>query len=443
LNNSNDTRRNGCRHTIKHGGISLLCFWHGLMVLLIQSPSAIASPPGKNDLAHIHQQLNTLRKQKQSNESERSRNENALRTSELAISRINRDLRDLQEREQATQDGLAATDRQINAVRQSAQAQQDALSSLLRHLYINSNQPNNDLQLLFGNTNVGDTQRDSTLASYLQHSRQAQIARLHANATELDALRTHQQMLQQQLAQQQRQQEQQIRLLKTEQQNRQVILAKLGSTIALQQQQITSLEEDEKRMTRLLEELARAAAKREAARKEAARRDAVKREAERRANLHHAPRTEHPEETIAQQNISQPEPPAIGFGQMKGKLPMPTAGTLIHRFGTPREAGGTLWKGLFIKAPAGQRVVSVGAGQVVFADWLRGFGNLIIIDHGEGYMSLYSDNETLYKKVGDIVKAGDIIAAVGNTGGNAETGLYFELRYRSQAFDPYRWLLHP
>jgi Membrane-bound metallopeptidase len=87
--------------------------------------------------------------------------------------------------------------------------------------------------------------------------------------------------------------------------------------------------------------------------------------------------------------------------------------------------------------PAG---TCVAGGQVVFADWLRGFGNLIIIDHGGGYMSLYSNNETLYKQVGNSVKAGETIASVGNTGGSSETGLYFELRYQSQAFDPSNWL---
>jgi septal ring factor EnvC (AmiA/AmiB activator) len=77
---------------------------------------------------------------------------------------------------------------------------------------------------------------------------------------------------------------------------------------------------------------------------------------------------------------------------------------------------------------------------VVFADWLRGFGNLLIVDHGNGYMSLYGNNETLFKQVGDSVKGGDSIAAVGNSGGNAESGLYFELRHESKTLDPLKWI---
>jgi len=82
----------------------------------------------------------------------------------------------------------------------------------------------------------------------------------------------------------------------------------------------------------------------------------------------------------------------------------------------------------------------VAAGRVVFADWLRGFGNLMILEHGGGYMSLYGNNEALFRQVGDMVKTGDPIAAVGATGGNPETGLYFELRFQGKPFDPLTWI---
>ena len=83
---------------------------------------------------------------------------------------------------------------------------------------------------------------------------------------------------------------------------------------------------------------------------------------------------------------------------------------------------------------------SVAAGQVVYADWLRGFGNLIILDHGAGYMSLYGNNETLYKQVGDSIHGGDTIATVGNSGGNADSGLYFEMRHQGKPLDPLTWV---
>ena len=91
-------------------------------------------------------------------------------------------------------------------------------------------------------------------------------------------------------------------------------------------------------------------------------------------------------------------------------------------------------------AAPGEPVKAVAAGRVVYADWLRGFGNLLIVDHGEGYMSLYGYNETLYKRVGEEVATGDTVAAVGSSGGNGESGLYFELRHRGQPFDPLTWV---
>ena len=112
---------------------------------------------------------------------------------------------------------------------------------------------------------------------------------------------------------------------------------------------------------------------------------------------------------------------------------------MTNRFGRKRQDGGISWKGLFIRAKEGASVKSVAGGQVVFAEWMRGFGNLIIVDHGSGYMSLYGNNQTILKNVGEDVNGGDVIAAVGNTGGNKSNGLYYELRKKSVPFDPLQW----
>jgi septal ring factor EnvC (AmiA/AmiB activator) len=118
-------------------------------------------------------------------------------------------------------------------------------------------------------------------------------------------------------------------------------------------------------------------------------------------------------------------------------------GELANRFGSPRSDGGVLWKGLFIAARAGEEVRAVADGRVVFSDWLRGFGNLLIIDHGDAFMSLYGNNEALFKRVGDIIHGGEAVAAVGNSGGNARSGLYFELRHQGKPLDPLDWVKMP
>ncbi len=128
------------------------------------------------------------------------------------------------------------------------------------------------------------------------------------------------------------------------------------------------------------------------------------------------------------------------FDNLKGKLTIPVRGDITNRFGDTRPDSTVQWKGIFVRAATGQPVKAIAAGRVVFADWLRGFGNLLIIDHGKGYMSLYGDNETLYKQVGDELRGGDTIATVGNSGGNEDSGLYFELRLQSKPLDPLKWL---
>jgi septal ring factor EnvC (AmiA/AmiB activator) len=131
---------------------------------------------------------------------------------------------------------------------------------------------------------------------------------------------------------------------------------------------------------------------------------------------------------------------AAPFSTLRGKLRLPVLGELTARFGAPRGAAGTEAKGVFIRAPEGRPVRAIAPGQVVYSDWMRGFGNLLIVDHGEAYLSIYANNESVLKRVGDPVSTGEAIATTGASGGNEETGLYFELRHLGKAFDPLRWV---
>ena len=128
------------------------------------------------------------------------------------------------------------------------------------------------------------------------------------------------------------------------------------------------------------------------------------------------------------------------FSLRKGRLPWPTQGSMIHRFGSARIAGQMNWNGAYIAAPMGNSVVAVHHGRVVFADYFGSHGLLVIVDHGEGYMSLYAHNQSLLKKAGEPVNAGDAIAQVGNSGGQSTTGLYFEIRHYGKPIDPGLWL---
>ena len=129
----------------------------------------------------------------------------------------------------------------------------------------------------------------------------------------------------------------------------------------------------------------------------------------------------------------------LPFAARKGKLAWPIAGRIRHSFGNARSDGKLRWDGTLIAAPQGTPVQSVHYGRVVFSDWLRGFGLLMIINHGDGYMSLYGHNSVLYRETGDWVVTGEVIATVGDTGGQAEPGLYFEIRNGGKPANPKQW----
>lgn len=128
------------------------------------------------------------------------------------------------------------------------------------------------------------------------------------------------------------------------------------------------------------------------------------------------------------------------FSALKGQLTWPVAGRLLHDFGQPRASGHLKWNGVVLAAPRGREVRAVYHGRVVFADWLAGMGLLVIVDHGEGFMTLYGYNETTLKSAGEWVAPGDVIATVGNSGGQQQASLYFEIRQGTRPINPRTWI---
>lgn len=127
------------------------------------------------------------------------------------------------------------------------------------------------------------------------------------------------------------------------------------------------------------------------------------------------------------------------MAELKGRLPWPTAGRISARFGSERATGRLRWSGVMIDAKTGDSVRAISHGRVAFADWLRGYGLIIIIDHGDGFMSLYGHNQSIYKEIGEWAEEGEVIATVGNSGGQARSALYFELRHDGKPVNPVKW----
>ncbi|MBL8489537.1 MAG: peptidoglycan DD-metalloendopeptidase family protein, partial [Rhodocyclaceae bacterium] len=274
------------------------------------------------------------------------------------------------------------------------------------------------LRLLFAGRDPNQAARDGYFLRQLSRARAELIGALRAARAEQAELAERARGRREALAGIESRQEAARAELLDSQRQRQALLAEISGRIRDQKQQIETLRQDEQRLGALIRRLSAAA---KPARPAPSRREAA------------VPRGATPEPP-------QPAAGGAGLAALKGRLRPPARGELVGRFGTPRPEGGTAWKGVFIRAPEGAEVQAVAAGRVVFADWMRGFGNLLVVDHDEGFLSVYGNNRALLRKAGEMVRAGEVLAAVGSSGGNLETGLYFELRYQGQPIDPSRWV---
>ena len=381
-------------------------------------PLSVHAAP-KSDLQELRGRIESLKKEVESAEETRSEASDALKKSELSISKISRNLYELDQQQQNTKSELDKLNGQSQQTQGSISTFQEQLSQLLYQQYIHGQQ--DPLVAMLNQQDASEIARQLHYYTYIARARAEMIQSLRKNLTQLQHITQRTQEKNAELARIKEEQSSQKKQLLAEQETRKKVLADIARQIAGHRKEINRLQQDEKRLTRLVEQLARITAK-----------------------LAKKPAQPSPSQSKQPKQVNNTVPDASvansPFQQLKGKMHLPVAGELSNRFGTPRQDSGSLWKGLFIKAQSGQAVKAVASGRVVFADWLRGFGNLIIVDHDNSFMSLYGNNESLYKQVGDTVKAGDNIATVGNSGGNPQPGLYFELRYQSKPFDPLTWV---
>lgn len=380
----------------------------------------------QSELAALKQRLQTLERDFRKTQATRKGAVDELRQSERAISVAVRQLRRLDGERQRTQSELNALKQQSDATAVRIQQQQSLLAGALKAAYLRGQ--GDALKLFLNGGDPNQTARDLRYLTHLSRAQHELIDSLRADLAQLDALQQQAVHKSEELAKLQAAHEAEQKQLQADRLARQKVLQKLSAQIQQQQRQISSLKRDERNLTQLVERLNRLMAQ-QAARARGAE-QAQRKPAEGQARRPVAVNTETP---VA---FSSGQP----FSRLKGSLRLPVAGELMNRFGAPREGGGVNWRGLFIRAAQGTPVKAIAAGQVVFSEWLRGFGNLIIVDHGESYMSLYSNNESLYKQVGERVRPGDAIASVGNSGGQPDAGLYFEMRHQSRPVNPLLWV---
>jgi septal ring factor EnvC (AmiA/AmiB activator) len=370
----------------------------------------------------LREQLVQLRQQVARAEASRAEAADALRESEAAISDANRRLRELTAETRQVQqeiETLAARSRVIGARRAD---EERGLGFVLRSQYVLARQT--PLQRLLEGASPGELQRDLIYLDYLARGRSRTLGELRARGEELAELQAQSEVKQLELATLAGDEERNRAELLKQQAARSRTLDRLGKQLAGQQRSLQTLQRDEKRLASLIGEIEKLLA------------EQARRQPREPARASRPSPGAAPAATVDVPADSE-------FAQLRGKLVLPVRGEVIARFGSPRpteaQVDAPTWKGVFIRAAAGADVHAVAAGRVVFADWLRGFGNLLVIDHGEGFLSVYGNNESLLADVGAKVGAGDPVATVGSTGGAAESGLYFELRFKGRPIDPLRW----
>ena len=404
-----------------------------LLLLTLAWPlcaSANQADRKQSELDALKLRLQALQQEFRNAQENRREAADELRQSERAISSAMRQLRALDDERLRARTDLQALTQQADATTARIRQQQAHLAQAIRGAYQRGQ--GDALKLFLNGDNPNQSARDLRYLAHLSRAQHAMIEALRGDLAKLADLQQQAAQKTTELARLQAAREAEQKKLLADKRAREKVLQKLSVQIREQQREITNLKRDERSLTQLVERLNRVMAQqaaREAARVRAAQ-QAAKNDA---AGKPRAPASQSSEAPVA----FRPQRP---FSGLKGSLRMPVAGELANRFGAPREDGGLSWKGLFIRAARGTPVKAIAAGQVVFSEWLRGFGNLIIVDHGEGYMSLYSNNESLYKQVGERVQPGDAIAAVGNSGGQPDSGLYFEMRHQSRPVNPLLWV---
>lgn len=371
----------------------------------------------KKDISGIQKKIEEIKKKLNQSEEEQHDVADALKKSEIAISLTNKELHKIKQAQQENESKLNELKKQSLSISEKLSQQQKQLSKLLYQQYAQGNQ--SYAKLILQSKNPSQISRDLKYQSYIAKAHTQLIDDMQSNLNEIKQLDAQTTSALQKVGQFKEQQENERIKLQKEKSEKALVLKKLSKEIAAQRGQIKKLKRDENRLSQLVINLAKKA-------NEKAKIANQKKKA--------------PSDVVAN-NIQTPDNRFAGksFASLKGKLNLPVQGQVTNQFGHKRKDSGITWKGLFIRAKEGASVKSVATGRVVFADWMRGFGNLVIVDHGSGYMSLYGNNQTILKNVGEDVQGGDAIAAVGNTGGNESNGLYYELRKQSIPFDPLAW----
>ncbi len=421
----------GYRHRLP-ARFPALSAW-GVGYLLVLSLAAIGAQAQNNSrdaekkLQQVRGELKSVAQERQRLEGERGEASRRLREADQKVARSGRAVADTEAAIRHEQQTLAELQQHRATLETKLGGQRRQLAALLRGAYQLGNHA--PLKLLLSQDRVADANRDLAYHRYLQRERARTITSLTGDLQELSA--TEQQILarSRELEQSREQQRQQAAALAEDRRQRAQVAAELDQRYQDRSEREKALGKDARAIEQLLSSLRAAAARAEAERRAAARR--AEAEQARQAATGGTTRTT-PGKVPPRVTANAPAPKVGGLG-------WPLSGNLLARYGGKLPDGRTS-SGVLIGAPPGTTVTAVADGTVVFSDWMTGYGMILIVDHGNGYMSLYAHNDTLLRDPGARVRRGEAVARVGNSGGQGVTALYFELRRNGQPVDPTTWL---
>lgn len=369
-----------------------------LIFILCASTGAQAkseSDSMNKQLKAVDTQIDSIQKTLSQNQVDQSKLEKELQMLEITIGELSQSLERVNKQIDLQKTKLILLQQQQLIYQQQLTSEQNAFASQVRSAYFMGQQ--NYLKLLLNQENPTDITRNMTYFQYLNQHRLVLISGLNTTLSQLESNQTKIEQQTRSLEQLRAQQGAQKKQLVRGQEARVKLLTRLNQQISTNTQQLKALEGNKKNLQHLIETLRREAG----------------------------------------QSVAPSMP--VPFAQMRGQLPWPTQGSIILHYNTPIEGSDLNANGVIIKAPEGQNVYAIYPGRVMFAGWLKGFGLLMIVDHGDGYMSLYGRNRSLFKKAGQDINAGELVAQVGNTGGYNQSGLYFEIRYGGDPVNPEQW----
>lgn len=385
------------------GPVKFISLMPGLMIslciaLLVTVEPALAQTPGAThqELNQVKQRIEKLQRQLRKDQGKKTKAESALQSIESKMGTLFNELSRINQQLRSSENTLVALEKQHKQLTEARTKQKTKLSADLKATY--SQGRKEYLKMLL---NLEEPERLSRISRYYDYVQKARFERIQSFNVTLNALKEtslSQDKERGKLAQLKDNLEHQKIALDSAQAKRQKALASAKQSIKNTDQALAQLNADQKRLQKLLNEVQNA---------------------------------------LADLPVGSGK---VAFKKRKGQLIWPTTGPIKHRFGQQRAQGRLKWNGIVIKNKSGAKVKAIHGGRVVFSDWLRGYGLLIILDHGDNYMSLYGHNQSLIKETGDWVNAGEQISSVGNSGGQSESGLYFEIRKNGKPSNPSRWL---